>query len=258
MARAALDLRLGLTDDWTGQLFLTYPRFAWHVKPPGGERDRQRFRGPGDTSVLLGRAFRLGPEPAMPAHASPMPEDLSCPAALGPGTGRPLLSLWGGLSLPTGESQAPDRGVVTRDISVSNLQVGSGTFDPLLRARLELPVRFGGLFAEVAARVPLYGNRHGYRTGATLSLAVGADAPLAQGLRGSLALSYLRARRDSFRGDPVAVGGAWWVYATPGLALDLGRGVTLDAGVRLTLVRRTETKLSDSARALVLGLTLRF
>ena len=34
--RLALDLRYGLTDDWTAELTPTYPDFKYRLKPPGG------------------------------------------------------------------------------------------------------------------------------------------------------------------------------------------------------------------------------
>jgi hypothetical protein len=241
VSRSALEARVGLTDDWTAAVTATYPHFTYRVKPPGGVRSKLRFRGPGDTFLLFGRRIDLGVERAE--------HDM---------TASPVFSLWGGVALPTGSAERPNPAFVTRDVSVANLQTGTGTFDPLLRARLEWPREGYVLFAEADVRLPVYENRFRYRTGDTEVLAVGGALPIAPRLSASLTLTAQRSARDQFDGDDVGVGGARWLFVGPGLAWSVTDEATIDFGVRIPVWRRTETKLSDSNAIWQLGLTWSF
>lgn len=243
ISRAAVQARVGLTDDWTGELTATYPHFTYRVRPPGSERIKERFRGPGDTFVLFGRRVDIGP-----AH-DPASHDMTPP---------PLFSLWAGAALPTGSPERPNPAIVTRDVSVSNLQTGTGTFDPMARARLEWPRESWIFFAETDVRFPLYENRFRYRTGDVEALSVGAALPVVSKLTASFAITGQRTARDQFRGSDVGVGGERIVYAEPGLAWSLSDSATLDFSVRLPVGLHADTKLSESNSVLRLGLTLRF
>jgi hypothetical protein len=262
VSRSALDVRYGLTDAWTVDLTLTYPHYTYRLKPPGGERRKFRFRGPGDTFLQVGRLVPLGTDPAAPADGASYPVDIPGlptpdhrPSA--PPSG-PTLAIWGGVALPTGQPERPNPAIVTQDVSVSNLQTGTGTFDPLLRARLEWPVSPVTLFAEGALRYPVYENRYRYRTGDTETLAVGAGTTIVPGLSASLAFMGQRVTRDRFDGDDVGVGGARWIYLVPGVSWQATKDVAVDASVRLPVYRRTETKLSDSSVVYQVGLSFGF
>jgi hypothetical protein len=151
VSRTALELRYGLTDEWTAAVTPTYPHYSYSLTPPGGERRKFRFRGPGDTPLMFGRLIAL----SQPEPESVPPEGPDCADPLPMTHGREevsSLALWAGVSLPTGEPEEPNPAVVTRDVSVSNLQVGTGTFDPLVRLRLTVPVDHGARsFAEFSA-----------------------------------------------------------------------------------------------------------
>ena len=253
VSRTALDLRCGVTDAWTVDVTLTYPHYTYRLKPPGGERRRFRFRGPGDTFVSLGRSFGLG--------GTEEPEDTLLGdehTAMPPGEPGPTLSVWGGVSLPTGSTERPDPRIVTRDVSVSNLQTGTGTVDPVLRARLEMPLDPLRLFAEAAARFPVYENRHRYRTGDAETFALGAEIPVLPRVTAVLSVMGQRVARDRFDGEDVGVGGARWVYLVPGVAWQVTDTAAVDVSVRLPVYRRTETKLSDSSAVFQVGLSYRF
>lgn len=253
ISRTALQVRYAFTDDWTLDLTATYPHFTYRLKPPGGERIKQRYRGPGDTFLYLGRRIMLGDEPPFlgdpPIPMIPGFHDDDAPPP------RPTLSLWAGVSLPTGSPEEPNPEIVTEDVSVSNLQTGSGTFDPLARARLEWPLRDVSLFAEASVRFPLYENRYDYRTADTEVLVVGADAPIVPKLSAGLAAMYQRTSRDQFDGHDVGVGGARWVYLVPSVSWRITDSASLDFSVRLPIYRHTETKLSDSSAVFSAGLT---
>jgi len=152
----------------------------------------------------------------------------------------------------------PDAGIVTRDFSVSNLQTGTGTFDPLLQARVDLPLRGWRLFGLASASLPLMENRHRYRTASSLSAGAGVERDLLPSLRASLSATFQRTGTDRFRGESVAVGGGRWGYLSPGLSLDLGGGASFDASVRFTVWRDAATKIVDSGFVLQAGLTFDF
>lgn len=282
--RLSLELRYGLTDDWTASLTLHHPRFQYRLKPPGGERAESTFRGPGDTSLVVGRRLALGEEEsadrsadvadgavgAPPGVPTEVPADVPTDV-----TGAPLLptvpwvpravpveapsfTVWAGVSIPTGDAEEPDPAAATRDVSVANLQTGTGTWDPLLKLRFDDPRGAVRPYAEAAVRWPLYENRYDYKTGRTLGVTAGAETDVVPGLRASLAATFLRIERDEIDGERVAVGGGKWVYVTPGLSYDLSDRLTVEASVRLTAWRDTETKLTDADAAFQVALTWRW
>jgi len=245
-SRTSLDLRCGVTDDWAAELTATYPHFTYRVRPPGAERIKQRFRGPGDTFLSFGRRVAGGddaPEPSMPTHEAP---------------DRAIVSLWGGVSLPTGSPERPDPARVDQDVSVANLQTGTGTFDPFVRARFERPLGRWTLFGEADVLYPLYENRFRYRTGDTEALVVGASTPLLAKLSASCGVMFQRVARDEFRAHPVGVGGARTAYLLPALTWRVSDAAALEFGVRVPFYRRTETKLSDSNVVFQIALTYAF
>jgi hypothetical protein len=254
ITRVALELRYGLSDDWSASITATYPHFTYRLKPPGGERVVQTFRGPGDTLVALGRQLM--------ASAHPPPETCDGDAPMlyheEPETSWSL-SLWGGVSVPTGTPEEPNPAIATNDVTVANLQTGTGTFDPLLRLRLDWqPAAAWSAFAEASVLVPLYENRFDYQTADSESLVVGASYPIAERLSLSFSFMYQRNGRDQFQGEDVGVGGAQWIYAIPGFGWQITDSLYLDAGARLPIYRRTETKLADSSVIYQAGLTLFF
>ena len=258
ISRTALDVRYGVTDDWTLDLTATYPHFTYRLKPPGGERIERRFRGPGDTFLSMGRQFVFGDPSASPARCRLMEAvahtEGSAPAAQPP----VFVSVWAGVSLPTGSPERPNPAIVTRDVSVSNLQTGTGTFDPLARLRAEWPQTGFTPFAEAAIRFPVYENTFRYHTADTEALVLGASVPIVPKLSASLSAMYQRTGRDRFRGDDVGVGGAKWIYAVPGLAWQVTESAAIDVSARLPVYRGTETKLSDSAVVYQIGVSWRF
>lgn len=255
ISRTALDMRYAVTDDWTVDLTATYPHFTYRLRPPGGDRTKQRFRGPGDTFLSLGRQIVFGD-----GHAGAMPPEIvNLPNLPDEPPNRPVfLSLWGGVSLPTGQAEKPNPAIVNTDVSVANLQTGTGTFDPFARARIEWPQKGWTPFAEAAVRFPVYENRYRYRTADTEAVVAGAQVPVVPKFSASLSAMFQRTGRDQFRGSDAGVGGARWVYLVPAVAWQVTPSATVDLGVRVPVYRRTETKLSDSAFILQAGLTWRF
>ncbi len=171
-----------------------------------------------------------------------------------------VLNLGG--SLPTGKTEVPrfraelDQGSL---VPMSRLQRGSGTLDPLLGANTAK--RFGRTtaFGSVAARLPLYENRDGLRTGASWELNAGGAREAGTSRLSALArLGWLHRQQDEFRGTPILVGGGEWIYFTPGLAAQVGKGVNLQAEVKLPVYRSLANKQLDSGAVFQFGISRAF
>lgn len=172
----------------------------------------------------------------------------------------PLLNF--GASLPTGKTEQPrfrpelENGSL---VPMSRLQRGSGTFDPVFGASLTRGMNPWTLFASVAARTPLRENDEGLRTGASVEVNSGI-ARYAGTHRISVfgRLGWLHRQQDVFRGTPVLVGGGNWIYATPGVAILAGKGVNVQAEVKLPLYRSLANTQLDSAAIFQFGISRAF
>ena len=167
-----------------------------------------------------------------------------------------------GLSLPTGRTETPrfrselDNGSL---VPTSRLQRGSGTVDPIFGASLNREIDPWTVFASLAARTPLAENRDGLRTGVSMELGAGA-ARYAGSHRLAIfdRLGWLHRQQDVFRGTPVLVGGGDWLYATPGVGVLVGKGVNVQAEVKLPIYRSLANKQLDSAAIFQLGISRAF
>ena len=229
-----------ITSNFGLQAAATLPdvtRTAVLPRATGGTFDfRETFSGLGDTSVL--GWYRL-----KPVHRW-----------------APLLNF--GTSLPTGRTETPrfrselDNGSL---VPMSRLQRGSGTVDPIFGASLNRGNDPWTFFASLAARTPLYENSDGLRTGASVEIG-GGVARYALWRRLALfgRVGWLHREQDVFKGTPVLVGGGNWFYATPGLGVLVGRGVNVQAEVKLPIYRSLSNKQLDSSAIFQLGISRAF
>lgn len=167
-----------------------------------------------------------------------------------------------GASLPTGKTERPRFRSQLQDgdlVPISRLQRGSGTFDPLVGASLTHSLVGMTVFANVAARAPISENSTGLRTGASSELnggvarEVGSHRVTAFGR-----LGWLHRQQDVFEGTPVLVGGGNWLYVTPGVAVQVGRGVNVQAEVKLPVYRALANKQLDSSAIFQFGVSRGF
>jgi hypothetical protein len=227
-----------LTRQFGLQITSTVPdvtRSAVVALPAGPFNFSETFRGVGDTSVLAWN--------------------------------RRVLARWGvvfngGLSLPTGRTEAPrfqsqlDDGSL---VPLSRLQRGTGTFDPIFGVsanRLISSIFFPGIrvFANGAARVPLVENEHGLRTGASWEIGSGASRELRwHPLIAIGRLSWLHRQQDTFQGTPVLVGGGDWIYLAPAAAITHGT-VTIQFEAKFPVYRSLANRQLDSAHTFQLGM----
>jgi hypothetical protein len=127
-----------------------------------------------------------------------------------------------GLSTPTGQLNRVTAGsyldhdeATALGVTVpkhSHLQLGTGTFDPILG--LEALYRFNDrwlFWSNLNTQVPLYSNRYGYRTSASFSLSAGPAVRLAESkVIGGFFGEAFYAGRDQFRGaDVIGPGGVF-------------------------------------------------
>jgi len=167
-----------------------------------------------------------------------------------------------GGSLPTGRTEVPRFRAELEEgslVPMSRLQRGSGTLDPLLGANVAKRLRQYTAFASVASRLPLYQNGDGLRTGASWELNGGGARELGTSrLTGIARLGWLHRKQDIFQGTPILVGGGNWLYLTPGVAAQIGKGINVQAEVKLPVYRSVSNKQLDSRAVFQFGISRAF
>lgn len=230
------DLRL--TDRFGVQAAATIPdvtRTAVIPRATGPVNFSETFSGIGDTSLL--GWYRLRPARGW----------------------TPMVNL--GVSLPTGKIERPrfrpelENGNL---VPMSRLQRGSGTFDPILGATVNRGADPWTFFTSVAARTPLYDNREGLRTGASMELNGGAARYVTRRLGLFGRVGWLHRKQDVFKGVPVLVGGGNWLYATPGVGVLVGRGFNVQAEMKIPVYRSLSNKQLDSSAVFQFGISRAF
>jgi hypothetical protein len=230
---------IGITDRFGVQAAASIPdvtRSAVIPRPAGAVDFRETFSGLGDISVL--GWYRLRPLKRW----------------------TPLLNF--GVSLPTGKTEEPRFRPELEDgslVPMSRLQRGSGTVDPVFGLNLNWGSDPWTRFVSVAARTPLYENGDGLRTGASFEIGGGVARYTRIrkiGLFGRV--GWLHREQDVFRGTPVLVGGGNWIYATPGVGVLIGKGVNVQAEVKLPLYRSLSNKQLDSRAIFQFGISRAF
>ena len=171
-------------------------------------------------------------------------------------------TLNGGVSIPTGSARKP----VFRPelqggslVPMSRLSRGSGTWDPLVGFALERPVAGGRWVSSIAARTPLSQNDEGLRVGASWEVGSGWAHTLGNHrVMGYARADWLHREQDVFNGTPVLVGGGNWLYASPGLAVMVGKGINVQAEVKLPVYRQLSNRQLDSRAIFQFGLSRSF
>jgi hypothetical protein len=234
-----LTLDLRLTQQFGVQAAATLPDVTrTAVIPRAGETFTfsETFRGLGDTSILAW--YKLRP------------------------IRRWFATVNFGASIPTGKTEQPRFQSERQDgslVPTSRLQRGSGTVDPLFGASLSRSLHDLTVFGSAAARTPLYGNGDGLRTGASSELNAGLARPIrTHRVMAFGRLGWLHRRQDAFRGTPVLVGGGNWLYLTPGAAVQVGRGINMQAEVKLPVYRALANKQLDSHAVFQFGISRAF
>ena len=168
----------------------------------------------------------------------------------------------GGVSLPTGATRTPQFRSELQNgslVPLSRLQRGSGTVDPVFGVAAEHPMAGGRWSNSLIARTPFAENRDGLRTGLSSELGTGWAHPV----RTSRVMAYgridwLHREQDTFNGTPVLVGGGNWVYVSPGAAVMVGKGINVQADVKLPIYRHLANRQLDSSIIFQFGVSRSF
>lgn len=166
------------------------------------------------------------------------------------------------LSMPTGATRRPrfrdelENGSL---VPLSRLQRGTGTWDPVFGLAVERPVRGGRWVSSLAARTPLAESREGLRTGSSWEIGSGwAHTVKTHKVMAYGRADWLHRDRDVFNGTPVLVGGGDWIYASPGVAVMVGRGVNVQVDVKVPVSRQLANRQLDSRAILQIGVSRSF
>jgi hypothetical protein len=235
-----LTLDVRVTDRFGVQAAASIPdvtRSAVVARPSGATTFSETFSGLGDTSLVAW--YKLRPFK------------------------RWFTVLNVGTSLPTGKTERPRFREELQDgslVPMSRLQRGSGTIDPLVGANTARRFRRAmTAFSSVAARLPLYKNRDGLRTGASWEVSGGVARELGSSrVTGLARLAWLHRNQDVFEGTPVLVGGGNWLYVTPGIAAQIGKGVNVQLEIKVPLHRALANKQLDSPAIFQFGVSRGF
>ena len=165
----------------------------------------------------------------------------------------------GGLSLPTGATRAPRFRPELNEgslIPLSRLQRGSGTVDPIVGLSVEHPLHGGRWISSLAARAPVAENGDGLRVGSSWDLGTGwAHLVKTHRVMAFGRVDWLHRQQDVFNGTPVLVGGGNWLYLTPGLAVMVGKGINVQADIKVPIYRNLANRQLDSRAIFQLGLS---
>ena len=163
----------------------------------------------------------------------------------------------GAVSIPTGSVRKPTFRPELQDgslVPMSRLSRGSGTWDPLLGLAVEHQLGGGRWISSFAARLPFAENVEGLRTGVSWELGSGWAHTLAtHRVMGYVRGDWLHRTQDTFEGTRVLVGGGHWVYASPGVAVMVGKGINVQAEVKVPIYRNLANRQLDSRAVFQFG-----
>ncbi len=165
------------------------------------------------------------------------------------------LSFVFGLELPTGdEGDSVPTGVTPPTV----LQLGSGTFDPVVGMRYSTAADDVALFASAVAQFSGGESDNGLRAGLTTELALGAGTRIVDRLSAVLALETVLRRHDELDGSDIENTGSRLLFLTPGIGFDLHEQLSLQATVRWPLWRNVTREQLVPGPFWSLALQLRF
>lgn len=240
--RNTLEAQIGLLDNLAMSLAVPFVhREHSHIlhTPNGDEWESWTFDGLGDVTIT--GAFSI----IRPAEESD-----------------PSIGLIAGVKMPTGVTDARNAGGKEAEVTI---QPGSGSFDGLLglhyRQTLAAVPMIGGfygslpLIAGVTVQIPGRG-KDGYRFGNSLLASVGTSYQFA---RSASVLFQLNGRFQDYAdvgitGEPRENTGGAWVYASPGIELDLGASFSGNVYLQLPLYQNVHGIQQTSKFNLSIGL----
>jgi hypothetical protein len=223
----SLDAAYGLTPRFT--LLASLPFWTRHSHDVAHVGVVQTFTAEGNGDALVGARYAVGPPGLVAGLALKLPT----------GTDRLDGEFGGGLLDPT-------------------LQPGSGSFDVVPSLQYARP-RLVGLDWSVAASYQITTtNSLGYRFGNLTIVSVGASRALGRNVSASLQAKLFHQDRNRYRNAGVASTGATLVYVTPGLRLEVGKGLSLYGFAQLLPRRSVNEQQLAPSLALLSGVSKTF
>ena len=125
--------------------------------------------------------------------------------------------------------------------------------------RLNVRCYGGRWVSSLAARVPVAENANGLRVGASSELGTGwAHYLKTHRVMAFGRVDWLHRQQDVFNGTPVLVGGGHWLYLTPGIAVLVGKGLNVQADVKVPVYRDLANRQLDSRAIFQFGVSRSF
>lgn len=144
------------------------------------------------------------------------------------------LSLLAGVEFPTGEDEkTPIVGVATPSL----LQLGSGTFDPILGVRYYGRRGAASVFHETSIQVPLGESDAGLNPGDVLNISTGAGYTFFRRVTVSLSFEALFLGREELKGTRIENTGSSFLFLTPGISFQIYKTLSMDVTDRLPVYR---------------------
>jgi len=151
-----------------------------------------------------------------------------------------------GASLPTARTEA------------FRFRPGTGTVDPLFGVAVSRRVQPFIVFGSLAARTPLWENDRRRRTGASWSGSAGVGKDLGQRVVGFGRLAWLHREQDVYYGWPTGLWGGNWLYLMPSAAVRVGKGLNVQAEVKVPVYRSVTATQLDSRAIFQFGISRAF
>jgi hypothetical protein len=166
------------------------------------------------------------------------------------------LKLDGGVTVPTGDVRMPVENPGATPFSA--LQLGTGTFNPLLGANFRAD--WGGLAASLDARwlLPFYENRHDFQAGTYQLYSVAGEVVPIPAVRFALGFEFEHRGQDQIDGDSIPVGGGWRYLLHPQAVINPLDNFNIFLGASIPVYRRFKDPQIDSDVRWEVGVQLFF
>ena len=151
-----------------------------------------------------------------------------------------------GASLPTGRTEA------------FRFRPGTGTVDPLFGVAVSRRFQPFTAFGSLAARTPLWENDRRRRTGASWSVSAGVGREMGRRVVGFGRLGWLRREQDVYYGWPTGLWSGNWLYLMPSAAVRIGKGLNVQAEVKVPVYRSVTATQLDSRAIFQFGISRAF
>ena len=161
-----------------------------------------------------------------------------------------------GLKLATGDTEAED--IYGQRFS-DNLQIGSGTLDPVFTIFAAKPNKNWLTTASALVRISLQENIYGYKYGNEFHLSGGVNYSTSELLFLKNRLNYIYTDRDTYQfGEPAQSRGGQSIYYTPGIGIRAPNGLVFNFEYPIAIYQKVNESQLMSDGFLMLNLNYTF